>query len=719
MSIGTDPAELIDRLISPNGKHAHTNGVSDSGDGDSLAEARATVAELRKASDGPAAIRDALGNPGTMEAIVLVASKDRAAYESLRLSLRTTAKAEDVKALDRAVSDAQKQQQKNRSVTRIDNGSVLARVRSTLDDAPVPEDAVVPHGWRLGPFAVARERTSKDDTGATKSEIDLIAPAPVVIAGRLTNDSDGTESIRLAWRRDGHWAQRTVNRDQIASTQELVKVAIYGLPVTSVSGKNLVHYLADFEAANLHDLPRARISHLFGWQGSMGVGGFLWGTTFLKPDGRDQVDIDIDTIDPSEWQSDWLAFRGKSAGEKQLAEGYVAGGEFGDWREAVAQIADYPSVLIALYASLAAPLLEILGCQNFVVDWSHMTSTGKTTVLRLAASVWGAPDERVASSAMQTWDVTRVWLERAAATLHSIPLILDDTKRARKADFVAQTIYDIVSGRGRGRGSINGTQELATWRTVLLSTGEQRITDFSQDGGTRPRVLELWGMPFGGTDQKTGAVVQKLTASLFQHFGHAGPMFVRFLMQHRDNWPAWREQFRATQRVFLDRAKDNPFAGRIAEPLAVLTMAEALGCAALELPWGFKETASGLWDALASEAGEADRAKVALEHVIGWAVGHQEQFYGRSGEDMPTGGWVGRWDDGSWQWIGFLKDRIATVLRDAEFDVESTIRLWRDRGWLLLDEDEKRMHRSRIGDASFRLVTIRREALTEIGMGDD
>lgn len=707
MSIGTDPGELIERLISPNGKAPHKNGASDD---DALAEARATVAGLAKAKDGATAIREALATSATMEAIVLVASKDRAAYESLRLSLRATAKAEDVKALDRAVAEAKRQAHKYRKVTRIDGGAVLARVKSTLDDAPVSDDAVVPMGWRLGPFAVAREQSAKDDEGGTKSTIEVIAPAPIVISGRLANVNDGTEAMRLAWRRDNIWRQATINRDVIANGRELVKVSGLGLPVTSGTSGDIVRYLAAYEAANLSDLPRARVSHQLGWQGERGSDGFLWGRSLIKPDGKEVVEIDLEDVAPADWQQDWLAFRGDNEGDEQLASGYGAAGSFDDWRRAVEAVADYPSVVIALYASLAAPLLEILDCQNFVVDWSHMTSTGKTTVLRLAASVWGAPDERSSAAAMQTWDVTRVWLERAAATLQSIPLILDDTKRARKADFVAQTIYDLVSGRGRGRGSPLGIRRTLTWRTVLLSSGEQRITDFSQDGGTRPRVLELWGMPFGGTDQATGAVVQRLTVALLQHYGHAGPRFVQFLLQRRDQWPKWRDQLRETQQHFLNRAKDNPFAGRIAEPVAVLTLTEALACAALELPWGFRDTASGLWETLAGEASEADRAAAALEYVMSWAVGHQEQFYGRSGEDMPNGGWVGRWDNESWKWIGFLPDRLTAILDAKQFDTESTIRLWRDRGWLMLDDDGRRNHRARIGSVSSRMVAILRTA---------
>lgn len=132
-----------------------------------------------------------------------------------------------------------------------------------------------------------------------------------------------------------------------------------------------------------------------------------------------------------------------------------------------------------------------------------------------------------------SWDVTRVWIERASGVLSGLPLLLDDTKRARKPQLVAQTLYDVASGRGRGRGSIKGTRRSGNWRTVLLSTGEQPAVNFSEDGGTRGRVLTLWGPPFGRADDKTAALVGRLDLAVRQNYGHAGPRFIQFIMAHR------------------------------------------------------------------------------------------------------------------------------------------------------------------------------------------
>src|SRR3972149_4985916 len=96
----------------------------------------------------------------------------------------------------------------------------------------------------------------------------------------------------------------------------------------------------------------------------------------------------------------------------------------GTWEGGVAAVApaiEPPAAATALYAALAAPLLGIVEVgQNPVLDWSGPTSTGKTTLLSLAASVWGEPGGLIA-----TWDITPTKMERLCAFLADLPVFLD------------------------------------------------------------------------------------------------------------------------------------------------------------------------------------------------------------------------------------------------------------------------------------------------------
>jgi putative DNA primase/helicase len=378
------------------------------------------------------------------------------------------------------------------------------------------------------------------------------------------------------------------------------------------------------------------------------------------------------------------------------------------------------------------PLLSIFESPNFVVDFSGRTSCGKTAALRVAASVWGNPDERAPAAVLKTWDGTATWRERVPAVLNNLPFLLDDTKHARHPHEIAKSIYGVAQGVGRGRGTTKGLARQETWRTVLLTSGEQPATSHTEDGGTRPRVLSLWGSPFGETDAQTGKLVRQLTTSISRNYGHGGPLFVGFLIEHRHLWSEWRKEYRVELEKYEQWAAEesNPFAGRMAALFAAVTTAAWLAHESDILPWSYADPIEPLWEELVTEAGEANRAAAALRHVMDWAYAHQEDFFGRAQRNhQPHGGWAGRWekcqpvpldpgqDSEAWRWIGFVPLRLSALLRDAGYEPESIIRTWRDDGWLLTNNGAdgkcRRTYKARIGQekTATYLIAIDRKAV--------
>jgi len=209
----------------------------------------------------------------------------------------------------------------------------------------------------------------------------------------------------------------------------------------------------------------------------------------------------------------------------------------------------------------------------------------------VAASVWGCPDEVQPNAAIHTWDVTQVWAERAAAVSSGLPLVLDETKRARHPQVIPSMIYMVVSGQGRGRGSVESLARTRAWNTVLLSSGEAPATSHSEAGGTRTRCLELRGLPFGAQDDATGILTRELNAVVRDHYGHAGPMFVRHLLKLRPKWDDLRQRYNAEIKRYRDSAPGSPEADRLAQSFAVIAVAVPLVHDALKLPW---EAAAGI-----------------------------------------------------------------------------------------------------------------------------
>jgi DNA primase catalytic core len=584
-------------------------------------------------------------------------------------------------------------------------GSVT--VESVLPTAPVDKGAVLPCGWKVDEHGVRQLVEKVTQYGVDIAEVP-VSPSPILITTRLEDVVDGDENLEIAWLRDGRWKRITESRATIASSRSLVQLAGSGLTVTSETARGLVNYFAAYENANIANLKRAYVSSVLGWQKKQG---FLWGRQLICPDGsRAHGDSGI-------------RFRGKDGGDERLADGYRPEGSYDEWLRLMEMVVPYPRVLLALYASLCAPLLTVFGCSNFVVDWANPTSTGKTTTLRVAGSAWGNPDEKSADAVINGWDCTRVWIERAASTLNGIPLILDDTKRAKLASDVSKVLYDFTSGQGRGRGSIAGIRDRGNWRTVMLSSGESKATDFSQDGGTVARTLEVWGKPFGRADETSAPMVGKLNMGLKQHFGHAGPRLVEFVLKNKDQWSEWKAEYQSVLASYVERAGANEVAIRYSEYFALMDITAALAGSALELPWGYADPIAALWDDLTAESGTADRAKQALLYVWSWAQANYSQFYGRQEHNslghviVPHAGWAGIWErEEVWDSLNFFTHRLTALLEAQKYEPDAIIRTWKDRGWLNTNEG-KYTRRMRFEGRLTLFYSVQRSALESLDTG--
>jgi hypothetical protein len=628
-----------------------------------------------------------------------------------------------------------------------DPPALLVMVRAVLPFAPVPEHSVVPQGWQLRRTGVYR---SDADTAVE------VLPTPLLIASRLVDDAQQTESVRLLWFRDGRWQERICPRSTIAVTRVITELSDHGVPVNSLNAAEVVAYLSAYEVANLAVLPRTRVRSQLGWIVRT-LSGFLWGRTLLTgarrgPHGQSPSSAAIapppgeplgDTsggippedsgvvgqgaaaVDPEE-----VYFQGADSGDEQVAAAYHARGDFGQWKRVIAPALGYPVPRLAQLASLGAPLPALLadeGARNFAGDLRGETSKGKTTILRLAASAWGSPREDSEASALTSWSTTLVAAERRAGLLNGLPLLRADTKLARPPEAVSQVIYEVSEGRTRDRGTIKGLGRNTAFSTILLLSGEARAVSLSGDAGTRARILTLWGMPFGKADAETASLVAQINEGCICHYGHAGPAFVEFLLANRARWPQWRARYASIKQQYAQKASGDSVVNRLADAFALIDLAGELATEALALPELASSPIGPLWEILTAEASEADRASEALRHVWGWAAAHQEELYacpigagrGDSEATQPLPGWAGQWNrhDERWRFLGVIPARLREILQEVGYDYDAVVSTWKDRGWLLVDGSDAtgRHHQVRVGAAKTRMVAVTRGAIEAVG----
>ena len=607
--------------------------------------------------------------------------------------------------LNRLIKQVREIRESIRASARAEDCESLRDALKRLPDG-LPSDCLVPSGWQLSEEGITR---------LTANGSVPVCAVPMIITAVHEQLVTDHKLVTIAWLARDTWVQRIVGREQIADRRKVVDLAAFGAPVSSNNAGDVVQFLADFEALNAATLPHVKVSSQLGWQGSDGELGFLYGQTHIPLSDGDEA-VGGEGAQPLIK----VAFAGADTGDKQLADGFSKKGSFEKWKKAMARVAPYPMVRLAFYLGFVAPLLRILRVPNFCVDFAGPTTTGKTTTARFMASAWGDPDENRPGSMLKKFDGTAVWLERLPTVMGDVPIFLDETQHAAEPGIVKRVVYGFTQGRNRGRGTVKGLQEQATWHSVLVTTGEQPATAFSQDGGTRPRVLTLWGSPFGGQDADTARLIREVNAVIEANHGHAGREFVRHLAEHPDDWPTWRSEHNLLTKHYEDRA-ENDYVRRQSPIFAAIRVAVRLAHKALNLPWEATDPIQPLWAVLTREAAAADRAMEAAKVVMDWAVAYQDRFQGRHNRDHPpVGGWAGAWrrdgdvpagatDSAKWKWIAFIPTVLNEVLRKNGFDAEAIVRNWHDRGWLAGNKG-RRQRKVRIQKELVMMTAIRREA---------
>ena len=471
-------------------------------------------------------------------------------------------------------------------------------------------------------------------------------------------------------------------------------MAAWGAPIYSGTAGLAAKLLWELEMTNREVLPREMVATSCGWKKWDGQWMFLWGQTPIA-----LKDAPV------------LNFMTTSEGDLSHIRALHAAGTLEAWTEAIKVTALFPRVVFCIYASLTPPLLRVLGSRPFLIDiWSD-TSKGKTSVLEVAASVWGRPGGEQ-GGLVQNWNVTRVFAERLAALTNCMPLFLDESKVARDRDVEAM-LYMLANAVGRGRGSTEGIRHTATWSTVAFSTGETPLVDASKFGGARVRVLTLPGSPF--ESDRIGDTVLRLTEAVGANYGHAGPRFVQYLLANQDKWPRWRQAF--TNRV-SKIAADFPTGARntnhrVSRYLASVEMAGTLAKEALDLPGDPLDITRQVVLTLCGISEAADYATRSFDTLVDYILSRRGSYLGGIDETFPkepAGGWSGVWRD---EFVATYKRTVEQILEGQGFSYEASLRAWAERGWLQVDGKHRLKLVALPGGIRRRMVVIPMNVLTQ------
>lgn len=153
--------------------------------------------------------------------------------------------------------------------------------------------------------------------------------------------------------------------------------------------------------------------------------------------------------------------------------GMVCRGALNDWQLLTPYLVT-PISRAMLMCAFAPPLLAESGMPGAGIHLYGASSTGKSTMARICASVWGGEEY------MNSWRATGNFIESACVEANDALLVLDELSVADLGT-VQSTIYCIANGQGKGRLDKDSMpRSIRRWRTFCISTGESSIQSVAQ-----------------------------------------------------------------------------------------------------------------------------------------------------------------------------------------------------------------------------------------------
>ena len=226
-------------------------------------------------------------------------------------------------------------------------------------------------------------------------------------------------------------------------------------------------------------------------------------------------------------------------GSAALTSGYSQRNTAEEWRDNVAALAAGNSRLVfALSCAFAGPLLHLAGVEAGGFHYVGASSSGKTTALKLAASVWGQPNRFT-----RPWRATANGLEGLAAEHNDSILCLDELSQCDPKQ-AGEAAYMLANGQGKARASRSGAaRESAAWRLLFLSSGEVKLSAHMEGIGKKANAgqeLRLANIPMdagaglGGFEQlhdieTPGAFAQRVATVCESSHGAVGLAWLRRL----------------------------------------------------------------------------------------------------------------------------------------------------------------------------------------------
>jgi uncharacterized protein (DUF927 family) len=318
-------------------------------------------------------------------------------------------------------------------------------------------------------------------------------PDSVIISKILKEHLTGLEQVEIAFKKRGSskWIYKVIDRSLIADTG-IIRLSQFGLGVTKNNASELINYLHFIISYN-YSIPTQTTIMRFGYVDGLGFSPY----------------------------SDKVKFSGEDDFGQLYASVIKEKGDSKEWKNQITNLCRNTVANIVITASFSSILLEFI--PNFDSFYIHIfgnTGTGKSTLQRIAASVWGNP-----VGFMGSYNSTQSGLENFLSALYSFPFIVEDTQHL--GDENGRQNFNIYSLTGKGKIRSNKKltlQATKEWHNIIISSGEFPLLNPNSPSGALNRIIEIELTPQNQPVSETN--LSFINRFFMNSFGHAGKYFV-------------------------------------------------------------------------------------------------------------------------------------------------------------------------------------------------
>lgn len=451
-----------------------------------------------------------------------------------------------------------------------------------------------------------------------------------------------------------------ITRD-IFTKNNLLELQKYGVDVTEENAKDLIKHLINCEI----DAEKNYTYTSLGW-GSFNNNTIFKHCEFLPKQNSTALYCGEFDINPKGNKSEWIEMLNKEVIGNTELETIIA---------------------ISLSSALVYVLNELIDGESIFVHLSGDSTTGKSTALMLALSVWGSCDPHT-KSLFLNWNATSNALMRMMKNNNGILVGIDESSVSTIEDF-SKIIYQLANGKERIRMNKElKMDESGAWKTTIISTGENSLKGSSnQNKGISVRILEFNNIQW----TKSAENAERIKNCVLNHYGHIWEDFVNKIIELGEI--PIREMFKEVLNKLNENLVKNRLSKRLIKKIAAIVLAGEIANMTFDFKLNIEKITEFFNDnVLLNNDIDEDIDVIALEYVKEYISKNARKFY-KTNVTMEDWGYlsheiVGRIEQckGGYE-VYIPTNKMKEILQEGKFtNHKLIIDKWNNKGLLKTDK---------------------------------